>query len=117
MRVLACVKRVPAPGAKISITDDAQAVDSTHLGFAVSPHEECGVEGAVQLVEQFGGESVVLTLGAPEAEEQLRYAASVGVNKAVLRWPPTARPGTRNGPLEQSRQQSKPWKRPTDHST
>ncbi len=48
MRVLVCVKRVPAPGAKINITADEQDVDTAHLGFAMSPHEECAVEEAVQ---------------------------------------------------------------------
>ncbi len=84
MNVLVCVKRVPAPGAKISITADGQAVDTAYLAFTTSPHEECAVEAAVQLVEQHGGESTVLTLGPAEADEQLRYAASIGVNKAVL---------------------------------
>lgn len=84
MKVLVCVKRVPAPGAKINITADGQAVDTAYLAFTTSPHEECAVEAAVQLVEQHGGESTVLTLGPGEADEQLRYAASIGVNKAVL---------------------------------
>jgi len=84
MRVLVCVKRVPAPGAKINITADGQAVDTAYLAFTTSPHEECAVEEAVQLVERHGGESTVLTLGPGEADEQLRYAASIGVNKAVL---------------------------------
>ena len=84
MRILVCVKRVPAPGAKINVTADGLAVDATHLGFTTSPHEECGVEGAVQLVEQHGGEVTVLTLGSTEAEEQLRYAASVGAHHGVL---------------------------------
>ena len=84
VRVLVCVKRVPAPGARINVTDDAQAVDTANLGFTMSPHEECGVELAVQLVEQHGGESHVLTLGVPEADEQCRYAASIGVNRATL---------------------------------
>jgi len=84
MRVLVCVKRVPAPGAKINITADGQAVDTAYLAFTTSPHEECAVEAAVQLVEQHGGESTVLTLGPAEADEQLRYAASIGVSKAVL---------------------------------
>ncbi|MFW2334197.1 electron transfer flavoprotein subunit beta/FixA family protein [Ilumatobacter sp.] len=84
MRVLVCVKRVPAPGAKINVTPDGQSVDTANLGFTMSPHEECGVELAVQLVEQHGGESHVLTLGVAEADEQCRYAASIGVNKATL---------------------------------
>lgn len=84
MRVLVCVKRVPAPGAKINITADEQSVDTAHLGFAMSPHEECAVEEAVQLIEQHGGDATVLTLGPPEAEEQLRYSASLGIQHAVL---------------------------------
>lgn len=81
---MVCVKRVPAPGAKINITADGQDVDAAHLGFTVSPHEECGVEEAVQLVEKHGGEATVLTLGPGDADEQLRYAASLGVQNAVL---------------------------------
>ena len=42
------------------------------------------MEEAVQLVERHGGEATVLKLGPAEAEEQLRYAASLGVAKAVL---------------------------------
>jgi electron transfer flavoprotein beta subunit len=84
VRILVCVKRVPAPGSRINITADGLAVDTNFLGFTTSPHEECAVEAAVQLVEQHGGEATVLTLGPPEAEEQLRYAASVGIAKAVL---------------------------------
>ncbi|HSB85988.1 MAG TPA: hypothetical protein VLD86_06765, partial [Ilumatobacteraceae bacterium] len=78
------MKRVPAPGARINITADGQAVDTAFLGFAMSPHEECAVEEAVQLVEKHGGDATVLTLGPAEADEQLRYAASLGVAKAVL---------------------------------
>jgi electron transfer flavoprotein beta subunit len=84
MRVLVCVKRVPAPGARINITADGQSVDTAFLGFTMSPHEECAVEEAVRIVEQHGGSSTVLTVGPAVAEEQLRYAASLGVNAAVL---------------------------------
>ena len=84
MRVLVCVKRVPAPGARINITADGQSIDTSFLGFTMSPHEECAVEEAVRIVEQHGGTSTVLTLGPVVAEEQLRYAASLGVDQAVL---------------------------------
>ncbi len=84
MRILVCVKRVPAPGAKINVTADGQSVETAHLGFTTSPHEECAVEEAVQITERMGGEVTVLTVGPPEAEEQLRYAASVGCHHIVL---------------------------------
>ena len=84
MKILVCVKRVPAPGARINVTEDGFEVDSTHLGFTTSPHEECAVEEAVQIAETHDGEVTVITLGPEDAEEQLRYAASVGVNNLVL---------------------------------
>jgi electron transfer flavoprotein beta subunit len=84
MNILVCVKRVPAPGARIVLTEDGQRIDTKHLGFTVSPHEECAVEEAVQQVSQHGGEATVLTLGPEAAEEQLRTAISMGVNHGVL---------------------------------
>jgi electron transfer flavoprotein beta subunit len=83
VNILVCVKRVPAPGTRINVTPDGLAVDTAFLGFTTSPHEECAVEAAVQLVEQHGGHATVLTVGPPEAEEQLRYAVSVGIDDAV----------------------------------
>ena len=84
MRILVCVKRVPAPGARINLTDDQQAIDARHLSFTVSPHEECAVEEAIRIKEKHGGTVTVMTLGPAEAEEQLRYAVSVGADEAVL---------------------------------
>ncbi len=83
LRILVCVKRVPAPGARITLTADHQGIDAKNLGFTTSPHEECAVEEAIRLVEAHGGSATVLTLGAVEADEQLRYAVSVGINSAV----------------------------------
>jgi len=83
MNVLVCVKRVPLTGGRIVLTDDERAIQTRHLGFTVSPHEECGAEEAVRLVEKHGGTSTVLTLGPPEAEEQLRDLMAIGVDQAV----------------------------------
>ncbi|HKI91355.1 MAG TPA: electron transfer flavoprotein subunit beta/FixA family protein [Gaiellaceae bacterium] len=84
MNVLVCVKRVPMTGGKIVLTDDAQEIQTRHLGFTISPHEECAVEEAVRIVEAGGGESVVLTLGPPEAEEQLRDCMATGADRGIL---------------------------------
>lgn len=84
VRVLSCVKRVPAPGSKINVTADGLRVDDTNLGHAMSPHEECAVEEANRLAERFGGESTVLTVGPPDADEQLRYAVSIGADRGEL---------------------------------
>src|ERR1700759_446963 len=83
MNVLVCVKRVPLTGGKIVLADDERAIQTRHLGFTVSPHEECGAEEAVRLIEKHGGACTVLTLGPPEAEEQLRDLMAIGVDRGV----------------------------------
>jgi electron transfer flavoprotein beta subunit len=95
VKILCCVKRVPMTGGRIVLADDARAIETKHLGFTISPHEECAVEEAVRI----GGEVVVLTLGPAEAEEQLRDCMAVGADRGILlktggeEWDPQATAG------------------------
>ena len=50
LNILCCVKRVPMTGGRIVLTADEQAIETRHLGFTISPHEECGVEPATATV-------------------------------------------------------------------
>ncbi|ARS91190.1 electron transfer flavoprotein subunit beta/FixA family protein [Natrarchaeobaculum aegyptiacum] len=84
MNVLSCVKRVPNTGAKIVLTEDNQRIDTSNLGFTMSPHEECAIEEAVQLAEDHGGSAHVLTLGPEEATEQLRTGLAMQADEATL---------------------------------
>ncbi len=92
MQIGVCVKRVPMVGGKIVLTPDGQDVDTRMSGFTVSPHEECAVEEAVQITERQGGTVTVLTLGPPEAADQLRadgrewgpIATAAAITDAVL---------------------------------
>jgi electron transfer flavoprotein beta subunit len=99
VNILVCVKRVPATGGRIVLTPDGSDIDVRYLGFTVSPHEECAVEEAVRIVEAQGGSSVVLTLGPAAAEEQLRDAMAIGIDRAILLetdgrdWDPVATSG------------------------
>jgi electron transfer flavoprotein beta subunit len=78
--VLVCVKRVPETGARITLTADEQSIDTSFLGFTISPHEECAVEEAIRL----GGSTTVLTLGPAAAVEQLQNALAMGIEQAIL---------------------------------
>ena len=84
MNILVCVKRVPATGGRIVLTPDGTDIDTRYLGFTVSPHEECAVEEAVRIVETRGGSTTVLTLGPAAAEDQLRDAMAIGIERAIL---------------------------------
>jgi len=83
VRILCCVKRVPITGGRMVLTADAQAIETKHLGFTISPHEECGVEEAVRIVEAEGGEVVVLTLGPDEAADQIRDCMAIGADRGI----------------------------------
>jgi electron transfer flavoprotein beta subunit len=99
VKILVCVKRVPITGGRMVLTADEQAIETRHLGFTISPHEECAVEEAVRIVEAQGGEVVVLTLGPAEAEEQVRDALAIGGDRGVMlatdgeEWDPQATTG------------------------
>ena len=80
MDVLVCVKRVPETGARITLTTDEQSIDTTYLGFTISPHEECAVEEALRI----GDKTTVLTLGPAAAVEQLQNALAMGIESAIL---------------------------------
>jgi len=84
MDILVCIKRVPAPGTRIVLTEDGQEIVTRNLGFTISPHEECAVEEAVRLKEKHGGSVAVLTLGPDLADEQLREAMAMGADEGIL---------------------------------
>jgi electron transfer flavoprotein beta subunit len=84
VKILVCVKRVPMTGGRIVLTEDERSIATRHLGFTISPHEECGVEEAVRIVAEHGGEVVVLTLGPAEAEEQIRDCMAIGADRGIL---------------------------------
>src|SRR4051794_32069612 len=84
MDVLVCVKRVPDTASAVTLTDDAMAVDARHVGYTVSPHEECAVELAIQTAAATAGTATVLSVGTEDAVEQLRNAVAVGCGAAVL---------------------------------
>jgi len=84
MRVLVSVKRVPGASGRVTLTDDAMAIDTQYVGWVVSPHEESAVECAVRAVEAEGGSATVLTVGPEDSLDQVRDALAMGCADAVL---------------------------------
>ena len=111
MNVLVCVKRVPETGGRVTLTDDAQDIDTRYLGFTVSPHEECAAEEAVRIVEAHGGSSTVLTLGPtpPPTSSATRWRSG-STGRSCSR--PTDATGTRSRPPARSSTRSGPRPRP-----
>ena len=84
MDIAVCVKRVPTVGGRIVLTPDGQQVDTKMSGFTISPHEECAVEAAVQLTERLGGSVTLLSLGPPQAADQICDLLALGAGHGLL---------------------------------
>ena len=84
MEIAVCIKRVPLLGSAIVLTPDSMAIDTSKVGFGLSPHEECAVEAAVQLVEANGGSVTLINMGHVDGEEQIREQLAIGADRAIL---------------------------------
>jgi len=54
------------------------------LPSIINPFDENAIEAALQLREEHGGQVIILSMGAPHAEEQLRQAVAMGADQAIL---------------------------------
>jgi electron transfer flavoprotein beta subunit len=85
LNILVCVKRVPQTGGRIVLTrrwpGDRHALPRRHDQPARGVRRRGGRSGSSR---RRAGSSTVLTLGPAEAEEQLRDAMAIGIEKAIL---------------------------------
>lgn len=88
MKIVVCVKQVPATESKLALTRDGTDIERAGLSFVVNPYDEFAVEEALQVRERLGsGDVTVLSLrphAAQKAEEALRTCLAMGADKAIL---------------------------------
>lgn len=85
MKIAVLLKRVPDTTAKIVIGGDKTSIDEAGIKFVPNPYDEFALEAAIALKEAAGaGETVVYTLGGDAAQETLRSALAMGIDRAVL---------------------------------
>merc|ERR1711981_1313312 len=49
-----------------------------------NPFDEIGVEAALQLKEQYGGEIIVVSIGNKDAQQNIRTALAMGADRGTL---------------------------------
>ncbi|HLF14736.1 MAG TPA: electron transfer flavoprotein subunit beta/FixA family protein, partial [Bacteroidota bacterium] len=84
MKIVVCVNHVPDTETKVRVGSDGKTIDRTGVNFMLNPFDEIAVEAALKFKEQFGGETVALSLGPDANRETLRKALAMGVDRAVL---------------------------------
>ena len=84
MKIAVCLKRVPDTEMRFAIAANRTSIDPAGLKFDLSDFDGYAVEVALRQVErQPPGEVVAITLGPDSAQETLRKALSMGVDRGV----------------------------------
>ena len=85
MKILVPIKRVVDYNVKVRPKADESGVDLNNVKMAINPFCEIAVEEAVRLKESGSAEEIIaVTVGAANAQEQLRTALALGADKAIL---------------------------------
>ncbi len=84
MKIVVCIKQVPATGADKRYTADYR-LDRTGVEAIINPLDEYAIEQALKLVDAGVADSVTyLSMGPESAAEALRRALAMGGDDAVL---------------------------------
>lgn len=81
MKIAVCVKHVPA--GRVRMQPDTLRIERSGPG-ELNAFDKHAIEAALRLAEADGSETVVVTVGPPDAEETLRTALAMGIDRAVL---------------------------------
>jgi len=83
MRIIVCIKQVP-DSSEVRFDKETHTMIREGLPSIINPFDENAIEAALQLREEHGGQVIILSMGAPHAEEQLRQAVAMGADQAIL---------------------------------
>jgi electron transfer flavoprotein beta subunit len=84
MKILVTVKRVIDFNVKVRIKADASGIETANVKMSMNPFDEIAVEEAVRLKEKgVATETIAVTIGAKPAEETLRTAMAMGIDRAI----------------------------------
>ena len=84
MKILVAVKRVLDYQMRVGPLVDGSGVDVAGLGMSMNPFDENAIEAAVRLKEAgLATEILAVTIGLPAAQDVLRQALAMGVDRAL----------------------------------
>jgi electron transfer flavoprotein beta subunit len=84
VKIVVCIKQVPATGADKRYTDDFR-LDRAGVEAIINPLDEYAIEQALKLVDAGAADAVTyLSMGPEQAAEALRRALAMGGDEAVL---------------------------------
>ena len=82
MKIVVCIKQVPAKDAPLVITDGSW-IRETDIGFEMNEPDSYALEESLRLKEKHGGEVVVLSMGPERVKQTMKEALAKGADRGV----------------------------------
>ncbi|HWP84377.1 MAG TPA: electron transfer flavoprotein subunit beta/FixA family protein [Terriglobia bacterium] len=83
MKIIVCVKQVPAKDAPLRLSEDARWIRDSELSFEMNEPDAYALETALQLKEKHGGEVVAISAGPARVQQTLREALAKGADRGI----------------------------------
>ena len=83
MRIVVLIKQVPETKS-VKMDEETGTVIREGVESIVNPLDLYAIESAISLKDQYGGETVAVSMGPPKADICIKEALSMGIDKGVL---------------------------------
>ncbi|MCY3413260.1 MAG: electron transfer flavoprotein subunit beta/FixA family protein [Candidatus Heimdallarchaeota archaeon] len=85
MKIVTLLKVTPDTETKFQLNGDGTDVaEDASIEWIIGPYDEYGVEEAIKIKENFGGEVISITIGKGVEEKSIRKAMAMGVDSGIL---------------------------------
>ena len=81
MKIIVCVKQVPAKDAPLAITGNW--IRESDIGFEMNEPDSYALEEALRLKEKHGGEVVALSMGPERVKQTVKEALAKGADRGI----------------------------------
>src|SRR5580692_11792957 len=82
MKIVVCVKQVPAKDAPLAITD-AGWIRETDIGFEMNEPDSYALEEALRLKEKHTGEVIAVSMGPERVKQTIKEALAKGADRGI----------------------------------
>ena len=83
MKIIVCVKQVPAKDSPLRLTEDAAWIREGDLSYEINEPDAYALEEGLRLKEKHGGEVVVCSVGPVRVQQVIREALAKGADRAI----------------------------------
>lgn len=83
MKIVVCLKQVPARDSILRLNQTATWIQETDLGFEINEPDIYALEEGLRLKEKQGGEVVLCCLGPARAQQAIKEALAKGADRAL----------------------------------